>query len=72
MRPAPQSTCEARRHPEAHPEALLPRYALCPEDMPQLSEPATRKIFQANFFEAFKGALGKGHVVRTFQDCDFR
>lgn len=52
-------------------EEIASFYAAIPKDGPQLGNPKTAKIFNKNFFTDFKKALGKGHEVKTFDDCDF-
>lgn len=36
-----------------------------------LGNPKTAKIFQDNFFQDFKEILGKKHVIKKFDKCDF-
>lgn len=36
-----------------------------------LGNPKTSKIFIKNFFTDFKVVLGKGHVIKNFEKCDF-
>jgi DNA topoisomerase I len=36
-----------------------------------LGNPKTAKIFIKNFFDDFKIMLGKGHVIKKFEKCDF-
>jgi len=36
-----------------------------------LGNPKTAKIFIKNFFADFKTILGKGHIVKDFNKCDF-
>lgn len=36
-----------------------------------LGNPNTAKIFIKNFFTDFKAVLGKGHVIKSFEKCDF-
>ena len=31
-----------------------------------------KETFKKNFWEDFKAILGKGHVVKTLEKCDFR
>lgn len=52
-------------------EELATFYAAMPEDGPQLGDPATAPTFKKNFFDDFKKALGKKHVVQEFKHCDF-
>lgn len=52
-------------------EELASFYAAMPEDGPQLGDPETRPVFQKNFFADFRAALGKGHTIQKFADCDF-
>jgi DNA topoisomerase I len=44
--------------------------AMDPDGM-HLGNPKTSKIFIKNFFTDFKALLGKGHVIKTFEKCDF-
>jgi len=44
--------------------------AMDPDGM-HLGNPKTAPIFIKNFFADFKGVLGKGHVIRSFDKCDF-
>ena len=44
--------------------------AMDPEGM-HLGNPKTAKIFSKNFFEDFKALLGKKHVIKSFDKCDF-
>jgi DNA topoisomerase I len=52
-------------------EELASFYAAIPKDGPQLGNAKTAKIFNKNFFTDFKQALGKGHEVKSFEQCDF-
>ncbi|TMW56217.1 hypothetical protein Poli38472_008865 [Pythium oligandrum] len=52
-------------------EELASFYAAIPKDGPQLGNPKTAKIFNKNFFTDFKKVLGRGHEVKTFEQCDF-
>lgn len=52
-------------------EELASFYAAMPKDGPQLGNPKTAKIFNKNFFTDFKKVLGKGHEIKTFEQCDF-
>ena len=36
-----------------------------------LGNPKTGKIFSKNFFTDFKATLGKGHIIKSFDLCDF-
>lgn len=36
-----------------------------------LGNPKTAKIFKKNFFADFKTILGNGHIVKSFEKCDF-
>lgn len=45
--------------------------AMDPDGM-HLGNPKTAKIFIKNFFADFKVVLGKGHVIKTFEKCDFQ
>jgi DNA topoisomerase-1 len=36
-----------------------------------LGNPKTKDIFNENFFNDFKVALGKGHIIKEFSKCDF-
>lgn len=44
--------------------------AMDPEGM-HLGNPKTADIFIKNFFADFKAVLGKKHVIKTFEKCDF-
>ena len=44
--------------------------AMDPDGM-HLGNPKTGKIFIKNFFADFKATLGKGHVIKNFEKCDF-
>ena len=44
--------------------------AMDPDGM-HLGNVKTAKIFIKNFFQDFKAILGKGHVIKTFEKCDF-
>lgn len=52
-------------------EEIASFYAALPLDGPQLGNPKTRTVFQANFFEDFKSALGPSHVIKKFDKCNF-
>lgn len=36
-----------------------------------LGNPKTAKIFIKNFFDDFKQVLGKKHIIKKFDKCDF-
>ncbi|CAB9519858.1 DNA topoisomerase 1 [Seminavis robusta] len=44
--------------------------AMDPDGM-HLGNPKTAKIFIRNFFDDFKTVLGKKHVIKSFDKCDF-
>jgi DNA topoisomerase-1 len=46
-------------------------YASVAPDGPQLGNPKTAKIFNRNFWDDFKAALGPDSVVKDFAKCDF-
>jgi len=52
-------------------EEIASFYAALPLDGPQLGNPKTRAVFQANFFEDFKSALGPSHIIKKFDKCNF-
>ena len=52
-------------------EEVATFYAEMPLDGPQLGDPKTKKVFDKNFFKDFKAVLGKDHVVKKFELCDF-
>eukprot|EP01039_Chlorochromonas_danica_P009197 gene9197-10157_t len=52
-------------------EEIATFFAAMPLDGPQLGNDKTRPVFEKNFFEDFKAALGEGHVIRSFDKLDF-
>ena len=52
-------------------EEIASFYAAMPDDGPQLGNPKTRAVFQKNFMNDFKEALGPGHVIKKFTLCNF-
>lgn len=53
-------------------EEIASFYAAMPLDGPQLGGDAkTVKIFNKNFFKDFQAALGKDHVIQSFEKCNF-
>lgn len=52
-------------------EEIATHYAKVPPDGPQLGKPAVAKIFNKNFFACFRKALGRNHVIKKFEKCDF-
>merc|ERR1711924_189850 len=52
-------------------EEVATFYASMPVDGPQLGNPKTAKVFNANFFGDFKKYLGRGHKIQKFDKLDF-
>lgn len=52
-------------------EEIVSFYAAIPPDGPQLGNPKTRKIFNQNFFQDLQKLLGKNHIIKDFDLCDF-
>ncbi len=52
-------------------EEVATFYASVAPDGPQLGNKTTANIFNKNFFADFKKYLGKGHVIKSFNKCDF-
>lgn len=52
-------------------EEIVSFFAAIPHDGPQLGNPKTKEVFQANFFKEFKESLPSGHVIKSFNKCDF-
>lgn len=50
-------------------EELATFYAQMPLDGPQLGDASVAPRFNKNFFADFRAALGKGHVVKDFEQC---
>lgn len=52
-------------------EEVATMYASMPLDGPQLGDPKVAKTFNKNFFADFKKLLGRNHVIKKFDKCDF-
>ena len=52
-------------------EEIATFYASMPLDGPQLGDKKTAPVFNRNFWEGFKKALGKGHAIKQFSKLDF-
>jgi DNA topoisomerase-1 len=52
-------------------EEVATMYASMPLDGPQLGDAKVAKTFNKNFFTDFKKVLGRGHVIKQFDKCDF-
>jgi DNA topoisomerase I len=52
-------------------EEIASFFAAIPADGPQLGNPKTKPVFEKNFFEDFKEALGPSHRIKKFELCDF-
>lgn len=53
-------------------EEIASFFAAIPADGPQLGNAKTKPVFEKNFFDDFKEALGPGHEIKKFELCDFR
>lgn len=52
-------------------EEIASFFAAIPADGPQLGNPKTKPVFEKNFFEDFREALGPSHEIKKFELCDF-
>lgn len=52
-------------------EEIASFFAAIPADGPQLGNPKTKSVFEKNFFEDFREALGAVHEIKKFSLCDF-
>lgn len=55
----------------AEQEEMASFFAAMPLDGPQLGNTKTAPVFQRNFFDDFKSILGPGHVIKSFDKCNF-
>lgn len=52
-------------------EEIASFFAAIPADGPQLGNPKTKSVFEKNFFDDFREALGAAHEIKKFALCDF-
>ena len=52
-------------------EEIASFFAAIPADGPQLGNPKTKPVFEKNFFDDFREALGPSHEIKKFEMCDF-
>lgn len=55
----------------AHVPCSATFFAATDPDGMHLGNPKTADIFIKNFFADFKAVLGKGHIIKKFEKCDF-
>lgn len=52
-------------------EEMATFFAMVPETAEQFKTAESKATFIANFFTDFRSVLGKDHVIKTFEKCDF-